>query len=285
MINQEIEKLGLVDKPVTVVTDQFLTKSVEEANFQHHLFRNTGAKNLTYKNCDFSYCVFERAYFHGCNFINCKFVGARFTECNFRGATFDGCEFEYAVFSSTLISHKELLKNLPAWPNVKRELLRGLRINAERTGDAEAAKIFVREELSASREHLQKAREAKERYYAQKYKGFTKKIAVYLDSFWTWLDWHLWGHGEYPGRLIRTISIGLVAAALYRLYADQEVSGATSLTHVMSMFLAYFRDVCYAFLGVVPESFPIALASVLSLFRYVVLGLFISVLYKRLARR
>ena len=177
MDSHELQKFGLVEKPVVIVESKFLTKSVDRANFQHHFFRNTGAKELTFQNCDFSFCVFERAYFHACEFINCKFIGARFIDCNFRGAIFDGCSFEYAIFKSTLVSLAEMLKNLPAWPNVRRELLRDLRLNAESIGDAEAVKEYVREELTASREHLKKAREGKESYYASKYKGVRKKLS------------------------------------------------------------------------------------------------------------
>ncbi|MHB8623881.1 MAG: pentapeptide repeat-containing protein [Sulfuricaulis sp.] len=285
MENSEIQKLGLERKPVTVIADQFLTRSVDHANFQHCLFHDTGAKKLLFKNGDFSYCVFERAYFHACTFIDCKFIGARFVDCNFRSASIEGCHFEYAIFKSTLISEKELLKNLPAWPKVRRELLRNLRINAESIGDAEAVKGYVREELAALREDLKKARDGKETYYAQKYNTLGKKLSVYWQSVWVWFDWHLWGHGEYPSRLLRTIIIGVTGAALYRVGTYHQFPVTTSPSSILSISAADYMDVVKAFVGVVPVSFPEGLAALLSIFRYVVLGLFISVLFRRLARR
>lgn len=282
---QNVSNMSLANRPVKVISDKFITKSVSLNNFQHHVFRDTGAKKLEFKDCDFSYCLFERAYFHGCEFVDCKFIGSRFVDCNFRNTAFDGCDFEYAVFKSTLVSHKQLLRNLPAWPNVRRELLRTLRINAENIGNEEAVKEYVREELAASREHLKKAREGKESYYAKKYKGLASKITIYWQSMSLWLDWHLWGHGEYPGKLIRTIVLILIISTFYRLFNDNTLSENTTLLTVYSLTIQYLIENMYVFVGVLPDKYPGGLGALLALARYISLGLFISVLYKRLARR
>lgn len=276
---------GIERKPIQVLRDVFMTSSVQGQPFQHFQFINTGAKDIKFEGCDFRYSSFDRAYFHGCQFVNCKFVGARFVDCNFRGASFDGCDFEYTTFKSTLIDGHELLRNLPAWPNARRELLRNLRLNAESIGDAKSAKIFVREELAASREHLKKARQGKEKYYAQKYGTATKRAQIYWQSLSVWVDWHLWGHGEYPWRLLRTIIIGLVLAGGYRILDSGLITGSMPVGSAFSMALTHFLEVTQSFLGVIPSGFPTGLAAVLSLFRYIMLGLFISVLYKRLSRR
>jgi len=273
------------DKPVKVVNDKIFTESLTGRSFQHHVFRDTGAKKLKFKDCDFSYCVFDRAYFHACEFEDCTFIGARFTDCNFRNTTFNGCKFEYAIFKSTLVSHHQILKNLPAWPNVQRELLRTLRINAENIGDAESVKEFVRYELAASREHLKKARDGKESYYAKKYKGFWNKANIYWQSVWLWIDWHLWGHGEYPGKLLSTIVGILVLLTFFRTLTDHSFNGDSTFYDALSLFLDYLLQNIYVFVGVIPDKFPQGLAALLALTRYISLGLFISVLYKRLARR
>lgn len=285
MDRMELHNIGLKDKLVGVIENKIFTESITGKSFQHFQFKNTGAKRITFKDCNFHYCFFERAYFHCCQFVNCKFIGARFVDCNFRGASFDSCDFEYATFKSTLIDGHELLKNLSARPNVRRELLLTLRLNAESIGDAKSVKIFVREELAASREHLKKARQAKEEYYASKYSSLPKRIQVYGESLKVWLDWNLWGHGEYPWRILRTVIIGLVLASGFRIVESGVITDSLPIGKAISTIISHFMDVTKTFVGIVPNDFPSGLAAILSLFRYIVLGLFISVLYRRLSKR
>jgi len=280
------QKIAIFEnKPVKLIKDKFFNESLTNMSFQHHTFRDTGAKKLIFKGCDFSYCIFDRAYFHACEFDDCNFTGVRFIDSNLRNTIFNGCKFEYAIFKSTLVSHHQMLKNLPAWPNVQRELLRTLRINAENIGDAESVKEFVRYELAASREHLKKAREGKESYYSKKYKGFWNKIKIYWESMWLWIDWHLWGHGEYPEKLLGTIVGILFVLTFFRLITDNSLNGESTFYEIFSLSLDYLLQNIYAFVGIIPDEFPKGLAALLALTRYVSLGLFISVLYKRLARR
>lgn len=278
------EDLPIESRPMAVLSEVVFTGAISGEDFRSTVFRDTGSKRIEFRDCDFSYCRFERAYFHSCTFINCKFIGARFADSNFRRATFEGCGFEYAVFHRTLIPHRQLLANLPAWPNVRRELSRALRINFESVGDAEAVKEFVREELSASREHLKKAREGKESYYG-KYRKFPKMVRVYWDSFWVWLDWNVWGHGEYPAKLLRSIGLILVAAVAWEMYSSKLELMTMSIPTIGSWLVQHGRDVVYSFLGVKVDTISDGMSALLGLTRYVTLGLFISVLYKRLSRR
>ncbi len=189
------------------------------------------------------------------------------------------------MFSSTEVPYRELLANLCPWPNVNREWLRRLRINFESIGNIEAVKACAREEMTASREHLKKAREAKEGYYAKTYKGFWKQIPVRWESFRVFLDWHLWGHGEYPIKLFLAVLTVLIVASGYVVVDFYSVNNASSMRDVLYAFLSAFRDVCYTFVGRPQNSIAEWLAAILSLFRYIALGLFISVLYKNIARR
>lgn len=277
--------LGMEPRPATTVSYSFFQRSLTNQNCQHYIFRDTGAKKLQFTDCDFSYCFFERAYFHNCTFVNCKFVGARFVDCNFRGATFEGCSFEYATFRQTQIAHKQILVNLPAWPNVRRELVRSLRKNAEGSGDAEAVKVFVREELTAAREHLKKAREGKESYYAQKYKGLANRISVRWQSLWVWLDWHVWGHGEYPWRIVRTIALTFGGAVVWQVTTDPATSMTMPLIDLSHAIAGHLKGIIYSYLGLKVVSMSDGMAAFLGLARYISLGLFISVLYKTMSRR
>lgn len=274
-----------VDRPVVQVENKYFKGDVSGAKLQHHIFKNVGAKKVVFTGVDFSYSIFERSYFHDCTFIDCKFIGCRLVESNFRGAKFQGCSFEYMAIRLTNISHKELLGNLPAWTNAKRELMRSLRINADSMGDVEASKAFVREELSASREHLRKARECKEGYYFKNYSGFRNQVEVYWNSFWGFLDWHLWGHGEYPHKLFLAVSAFIVLAAIFLALQSSGISAEMSVTGLGGLFVCSLRDVFYSFVGVKVPGFPDGWLAFLSVVRYVSISLFITVLYKRLVRR
>jgi hypothetical protein len=274
-----------VDRPVVQVENKYFIGDVSGVLLQHHIFKNVGAKRIVFTGVDFSYSIFERSYFHDCTFIDCKFVGCRLVESNFRGAKFQGCSFEYMAARLTNISHKELLGNLPAWTNAKRELMRSLRINADSVGDVEASKAFVREELAASREHLRKARESKEAYYSKNYSGFGNRVDVYWKSFWGFLDWHLWGHGEYPHKLILAVSTFLVFSSLFLLFLSHDINAEISVSGLAGFFFESLTDVLYSFVGVKVAGFPDVWLALLSVLRYVSLSLFVTVLYKRLVRR
>jgi hypothetical protein len=172
----------LVKRPVTTVEKQYFAGEFNGDDFRHHFFVDVGAKEITFKKVIFSFSDFENAYFKDCKFEGCEFIGAQFNNSNFRGSVFINCKFQYSIFRGTEISHKELLTNLSGMPNVDREWLRRLRINAESIGDVKAVKAYVKEEVRASREHLRKARAAKEGYYAKKYKKLDKRLAVYFES-------------------------------------------------------------------------------------------------------
>lgn len=285
MESNSIHDGELEDKPVRRIRDKFFARSLSDRDFSHSRLDNTGAKKLTFRGCDFSYCDFTQAYFHGCSFEECNFTGARFTECNFRSARFVACRFEYSTFKSTIISSEQLLRNLPSWPNVRRDLLTALRLNADSVGDAEAARKFVREELKASREHWKKAREAREGYYAAKYGGWRQRVEVYWRSIALWVDWHLWGHGEYPWRLLRAMAMGLVVAALLSASADSRLGIDSSVAAGAAVIWEHFVDVTKSFVGMEVRRTPVFLAVILSFLRYLALGLFIAVLYRRLSRR
>jgi hypothetical protein len=278
-----IEKKYFVGQPIDQKPKYFLFKG--ELYLKHHFFKDTGAKKFIFKNVDFSFSVFDNAYFHQCQFEDCSFIGAKFNGCNLRNSIFTNCKFEYSVFSGTEVPYRELLANLSSWPNANREWLRRLRINFESTGNIEAVKACVREEMTASREHLKKAREAKEGYYAKSYKGFWKQIPVRWESFRVFLDWHLWGHGEYPFKLFITVLAILLVASVYVVVDHFTLNDAPSLRDVSYAFLTAFRDVGYTFVGLPQGSIAEWLAATLSLIRYIALGLFISVLYKNIARR
>src|SRR5207244_4269570 len=121
-------------------------------------------------------------------FIRCKFTGCRFQECNFRGARFTQCDFKYSSFDKTVVPHKELIACAPEWPNVRKDLMQVLRVNAETLGDVEAQRGYIREEMEARREHLRRARARREQYYIDKYSGAGNWVSIRWQSLLLWID-------------------------------------------------------------------------------------------------
>lgn len=280
-------------RPVITHEDVLFTDSICQLNFKHHHFIDTGctgtkAKTIEISHCDFSYTFFERAYFRNVKFYNCKFIGARFTDCNFRGSTFSCCDFSYLAVNGTIISVKEVLTNLPEWPNVMRDLLMAHRVNAESVGDIEAVKMFIRAELDASKEHLRRARDRREGYYSQKYSGFRSQAKVWWDSLFLWLDWKVWGHGEYPIQLVKFVSLILLAFTIMVFSATDSV---TPIRTVSSLWTSLYDSFVFTFCTFIDlpvdnhRNINIYLMALIVIARYLTLGLFISMLFRRLSRR
>jgi hypothetical protein len=267
--------------------------SIDHKNFQHYTFEDFGAKGVEFTNCDFSYCVFTRAYFFQAKFKTCKFIGARFVDCNFRSARFIECSFDFAAFRGTLLPVKELLVNEPSAPGIKRLLMQSLRVNAASVGDDAAVKEFFREEMKAWREHLRKARAAKGKYYGDGKYSFSQNrkewFRVRLESVWLSLQSFIWGYGEYPLRLMRTIILLLLFYSLFVMISSG-VSLNLSVINFLGEAWSCLKYTISVFLGLnavqyVQRNVWWWLISLIALSRYIALTLFTTMLFRRLSRR
>src|SRR6266542_4349133 len=265
---------------------------VANEDFLHYTFEDFGARQVQFNNCNFSYSVFNRAYFYGAAFDNCKFIGARFIDCNFRSARFIRCDFSYSSFRGTTIPSKELMCNVPERPNVRRELMQALRANAISLANDEDAKIFIRKEMKAEELHNQKAREAAEDYYAPKYGWSSNRwnwIRVRIEYIWLWIQRFGWGYGEYPWRLLRSIALLLLALAiLLAMKTGQAATGfIETLLHSIKRILSVFLAIpLTSQQDRIDEGFVVwLLLSLTAVMRYVALGLFVTMLFRRLSKR
>ncbi|WP_206360226.1 pentapeptide repeat-containing protein, partial [Pseudomonas viridiflava] len=93
---------------------------------------------------------FNRCYFRGVIFTSCDFTSSRFIDCNFKGAKFIHCKFNYATFRRTIVESGEIIANLPYEPNVRRDLLRNLRVDARELGSVEEESLYIQHEIEAS---------------------------------------------------------------------------------------------------------------------------------------
>jgi len=221
--------------------------------------------------------VFDDCYFRKCVFDSCDFTGCRFVETSFYGSSFDGCTFDYATFERTIIDDDILDNCCPGYENLKLRFARTLRMNYQGLGDSAAANKAILVELEATGIHLSKAWRSNESYYRKKYKGIRR-----LSSFMEWAKFRTldfaWGNGESPVKLTRTAVLLLFLLAAY----DTLVYRNPILVSDWGQAL---HDAPQAFLVSSPSSYPGLVVAVVALTRLVVLGLFLSILIRRLARR
>jgi hypothetical protein len=266
-------------------------KNEKDKDYKFYVFDDANGKGATFFNCDFSYCFFENAYFHEAKFENCKFIGIKIKSSNFRNCTFIGCDFKFATFIETILPIKEILKNLPTWPNVRSELLQNLRVNANETGDTKNISLIIKEEIKSDKEHWRLARKRPDLYYTKKYSGFLKRIKVYYESFKIWIDWFIWGHGEFPMSLIRSIILTILIFSVWIFLSNSHSLFSASSFQISSfnkLISESFRDTINYFFDLKIEdklSKGFWWLLTLSIFKYLYLGLFINIIMKKFSRR
>ncbi|WP_373980892.1 pentapeptide repeat-containing protein [Achromobacter sp. JD417] len=265
--------------------DYFKNHGSCEQNYSGQNLCDVAGKKIRFVDCDFSYCVIERGYFHNAKFENCKFVGTRFISCNFRSATFAMCDFSYATFFTTLVSHVEISKNLPDQPNKKRDLIRTLRSNATSMGDQDANNSLLSGELKATTEHYKNLFSSKNSYY-RKYSP-SEKVAAFLKYLVLTVEGLAWGYGLSPLRLLLWLSVAVLLSGTILVFAEQDAVLINA-----ALFSEIGRNALISASAVLDlalvdpdtiKTHPMVFGFLVTL-RVVVLGLLITVLYRRYAR-
>lgn len=250
-------------------------EDLKDLNFERYELTRVYAVGLTFTDVSFKQSIIHECYFRNCVFRNCDFTGANISQTNFQGADFIGCTFNYTNFQGTQIGIAPLRKNLPGWENIKLQLAKNLRMNYASIGDYNGVNFAIRVELEATMEHLKKAAFSREAYYRGKkeYSG-VGRIWYILKFVWFWLLDKLWGNGEKPVRMLVSIPLLLlVIAFICNVVLGQ--SFGTSVKETSTVF----------FIGGASNMLGIYASSVISVLRYVVMGLFVSILVRRLSRR
>lgn len=287
-----------VSKPMREFKDQRVDESispqervVRNQDLKYSKFEDAGTRDTTFEGCDFSFSVFTRAYFHKCTFENCKFIGVHFIDCNLRQSSFHVCDFDYARFRNSIIPTSEIISNAPKRENVRRELMQILRVNALALGDTSSANQFIKEELSATRTHNKLARDAKDSYYKKKYSFSSNSrawFAIRVESIQFWLNGLIWGHGEYLSRLIISIFSCLIFYAVLVFVSNRYLREQPG-TSVFTDILQAITFTVSTFLGASTEGLDVKTYSPvvwLILFtRYIGIGLFATMLFRRITRR
>ncbi|WP_231906740.1 pentapeptide repeat-containing protein [Providencia heimbachae] len=272
----ELENSG----KVKITDKKFSKKEINDKCFQNTLFERLVAKGVHFKGVDFSYSTFDVAYLRKCSFDDCKFIGCRFVNCNLSGSSFSSCDFRYSIFEKTNIDNDIFARNCPSELNLLLAFARTLRLNYQHIGDTESANKAINIELDATEQHLKNSWKSKDKYYRTKYTGLSR-----VKMFFKWLNFRLldfiWGNGESILKLIRTVVIFITLAGFYHssVYTTEPNSCINnyfnSLLTIPKLLFGITSDVKYS------DTY----LTILSIFRFIMFGLFMSVLIKRLGRR
>lgn len=253
-------------------------------NFRNRRFDDVSANETVFENCDFSYSIFVRGYFHRTKFLNCSFVGCRFYDCNFREARFNSSDFRYCSFQNTLVPAAEIISNLPPQPNLRRDVLQVLKVNALQVGDIEGSRRFTDEEIKATEVHLKMALKGEGHYYKEKYPSTYDKFILLIQLASHKASGFFWGHGERPYKLIMSLLViillmTLINALSYPLSLSLDAAGyfANSLENSVDTFLGVKNSVT--------DGGFLLVNYFLVILRYIYIGLFISVLAKYVSFR
>ncbi len=256
----------------------------ERLDLRNRRFDDLNANKGTFIDCDFSYSIFNRAYVRAATFEGCRFVGCRFYDSNLRGASFHVCDFKYTIFQHTLLEPKEMLAVLPLEPNLRRDALQNLRANAVEVGDYGSQRLFVLAEVDAATDHLTRVLKGAEDYYRRKYPSFIDKLRAAAALARLKVEGWIWGHGERPLKILVSAAVLVLALTLINLWSVVPRVGWDA-TRAGSEVLRYSIDLL---LDAVPQARFKGFAFVdyaLIMMRYVYIGLFISVLFKRISHR
>jgi len=276
------ERITHASKAIPRLQDTILTKIAENIDLRDCVWNNVGAKKIEIKSANFSYGLLEDCYFHNVTFLDCNFTGCRFIRCNLPTSSFVRCDLQYANFEKTQVERTSILQNKPERPNVARELFRNLRTNAIGIGNRDDANAYIDAEIKANSEFLRRAVFNLEPYYERKYPFWPHKPKLLIKYAFNWVSRLFWGHGESFWKLVFTS----ITICLFISTSDWLTNGTLKqadrpyindlIEHIGHGFDAWLN------LGISGGGHLSSWASViLTLLRYVSLGLAFSILYRR----
>ncbi|MDC8829720.1 pentapeptide repeat-containing protein [Alteromonas gilva] len=268
----ELQQSEWTDNPVKHLGDiEFNVSGVNGVRLSKAHMLRVSAVEKTFERVDFRYSVFDDCYFRKCKFVNCDFTGAQLKNSSFRGSEFIGCKFDYCRFNNTRITNTILDNNQPGFENVALEFAQALRVNFGQIGDVVGVNKAIKHELMATKTHLKKGAFSSEGWYRDKYKSWDRAKFVWNYLTFSSLDF-IWGNGESLVKVFRTICLVIFAATLLSILSGEILASSLQASVLV-------------FLGLDSDALPLMLGVPLVLCRFVLLGMFLSVLVKRLSRR
>lgn len=258
--------------------DKKFSESIDGEEHSNKLFVRLVAKSIKFTNINFKYCTFDACYLRDSVFDSCDFTGCRFINTNLVGSSFSGCKFDYATFDKTFVDTDILDNSCPSWENLKLTFARTLRVNYQQLGDAISANKAIQIELKATEEHLHKAWNSNESYYRKKYGGWKRTREFFRWANFKLLD-ILWGNGESPWKLCRTILFTLGLIASLHVFIDGNINQISDYLDAMLLSPQILLGVT------VPEYYQPPILAAIYLTRLVLFSFFMSIIIKRFNRR
>ena len=233
------------------------------------------AVDATFTAVTFKQAKLLECYFRNCTFIRCDFTGTQIKDCNFKGSTFESCQFRYTSWEKTILDGEFLDRCLPPEENLARDLVRSLRVNFAQIGNYDAVNKAAAIEVKLTGTHLYNAAYSKQTYYRslEKYQGLNRWTYIGGHFLWKLLDL-LWGNGE---SLLRVLLSGSVAVGVAAMWLMNSLPNSRFLDAYYWAFLSFW--------GLPVQSVPIPLLVTMTATRFVLFGLFMAILVKRLSRR
>lgn len=266
--------MELVDHSKPIIEDKEFSSDVRDQDLARQVLRRVYAVEKTFIGVSFKQSEISECYFRNCRFIRCDFTGASIRRSNFRGSQYEECKFQYSTWEHTQLDEEFLENCLPSEENLARDLVRSLRVNFGQIGNYAAVNKAASIEVMLTGQHLFHAAYSKQSYYRSKYKGWIRVLHAARHARWKALDL-LWGNGESIVRIFLTGVSIVILWAIFLAWGNPQFSWPQSLFVV-----------AHAFWGVTSSPYlPSHQLTLLTIVRFVLFGLFMAVLVKRLARR
>lgn len=280
-----------MDKPSKeIISKTFENIFFEQFDNDYIVQLGRAKKGAKVNGCTFRSTIFINCYFNGVVFTNCDFTSAKFIDCNLKDAKFIHCKFDYSYFRRTIIDSSEILCNLPREPNLCRDLLRVLRVDARELGNVEDESIYVRKEIEASNLFYLSAFNGRKRWYRDKYSGMDRIIFL-LKWGQSKFSGFIWGNGEKPARVLYSCVLTVFIISLLLTVHGYRESQFSETPGFYSNIVVSLRLAISEFLGIPydVESFSLRVPFLISVFaaltRYIFIGLLVSVMFRSFSRR
>lgn len=267
--------MELKDHNKNLIENKEFVGEVRDTDFSQHELSRVYGVNVIFVNVSFKQAELSRCYFRNCRFIKCTFTGASIRESTLKGSQFEECDFNYTMWEKTNIDEHFLESCLPSEENLARDLVRSLRVNFSQIGNYDAVNKASSIEVRLTGQHLYNAAYSKQSYYRSKYKSWSRVKHGIEHARWKALDL-LWGNGESIVRVIIAGIVAVVVAAAVLLSDQSKPSVETALRTALNLFWGLDADIA---------GLDYKLSVPLTISRYVLFGLFMAILVKRLSRR
>lgn len=266
--------MELINHAKSVIEDKEFPSDVRNQDFSQQVFKRVFAVGKTFIGTSFKQSEISDCYFRNCRFIKCDFTGANIRRSNFHGSQYEECKFQYSTWEHTQIDDEFLDNCLPSEENLARDLVRSLRVNFGQIGNYVAVNKAASIEVTLTGEHLYHAAYSRKSYYRSKYKGWARAVHAVRHAQWKALDL-LWGNGE---SIVRVFITGLTIIILWSIFL---IWNNPQLSWSQSFFV-----VVHSFWGIDSNpTLPSYQLTLLTAIRFILFGLFMAILVKRLARR